>query len=550
MRHMIYRLNGEPNASVLTPEHFILTDPERDSVVSTEDPNSQLFWSREARHDAEWQQAIQALFPNAPGFPVELPAAVIITKVPTVNGDEWFGICYGHGHTLLNSEKIVRRWGLKVALNLICAGASGREFLRRVDSRIIRANSLIIARQASRPDSIDSFGINTQTDILRAITGQPFDEVWGSTVYGQDGVSILMEGNLSDAQHLLSELEEIHDKLDYQQRFGWVDHIFPIRDISLRSALFEQFINDLRFKNIGKLNLNTPEITDWGNSAFRIKGIGKSDSNIDPTLLEYLEILEQHVAPSNTTDALNALDALNIERLKQHRLVNVTNGDSWPLLHCIEGEILYNGKTYYFSDGQFLEIDSDFVAEVNAYLNNKIQPAERIFPNNNLKLKEEDYILQIGRSQSDLLIMDQKTIDGFPTATSKVELCDLLSDQHEFIHIKRGIRSSTFSHLVMQAQNSVEHFWRSDEFRNRAITKIQEIEATIQPTPPSRWSGSLSGLPPNDLDAHVIFAVTGNWNRMNFIERLPFFSRLSLRLAIQNLEGFSVTFESIMIEEN
>lgn len=79
MRHMIYRLSGEPEASALTPAGFILPDQPLDSIVSTEDSNTQLFWSSDIRHDAEWQQSLRTFFPNAPDFQVELPAAVIVT---------------------------------------------------------------------------------------------------------------------------------------------------------------------------------------------------------------------------------------------------------------------------------------------------------------------------------------------------------------------------------------------------------------------------------------------------------------------------------------
>jgi uncharacterized protein (TIGR04141 family) len=539
MRQMVYRLVVEPNAGGITPDDFIQTEQVIDSILSPEDPNTKLFWSSDVRHDAEWQQALQILFPTAPLFEVELPAAVLVTKITDAKGDAWFAICYGHGHTLINNEKIVRRWGLKVALNLICAKAGEKEFLRRVDSKIIRANSLVIAKQISRPDSIDSFDVNTQIDILRAISGQPADEEWGSTVYGQDGVSVSIKGNLSDAHNLLGELNEIHDKNDYMQRFYWIDHVFPVSDTLLRSALFDELFNNLRLKNIDTLNLNTPKFTDWGNSEFRLKGTGIRNPITDPTLLDYLNALEKH----------NSLDGLDIEKLRQHRLINVTNGDSWPLIQCIEGEVTYNQKTYLFFEGLFFEIDIDFIAEVNAYLHGKIQPAQRILPDNNARLPEEDYIISIPHDQQDLLIMDQKTIDGFPNGTSKIEFCDLLSDKYEFIHIKRGIRSSTLSHLIMQAQNSAEMFWRSNEFRNLAIAKVIEVESSSLPPLPSVWSGSLLAVPPSNINAHLILAVTGDWKGVDFIERIPFFSRLSLRLAIQNLEGFNINVEFIKIDE-
>ncbi len=82
--------------------------------------------------------------------------------------------------------------------------------------------------------------------------------------------------------------------------------------------------------------------------------IGAQGSNPNPDLIGYLAALEQRNAPKSAPGAANALEALDIDRLKQHRLVNKTTRDSWPLFQCLEGEIEYEGKTYHFSEGLFL----------------------------------------------------------------------------------------------------------------------------------------------------------------------------------------------------
>lgn len=81
-----------------------------------------------------------------------------------------------------------------------------------------------------------------------------------------------------------------------------------------------------------------------------------------------------------------------------------------------------------------------------------------------------------------------------------------------------------------------------------AAAKVQEAE-TVKVRPHSnQWSKSLL-VEPNTLNAHLVFAVAGNWNGLSFIDRLPFFSKLTLRLAIQSLEGYNIIFESIKIDE-
>lgn len=421
MSFMVYRLTTSDIANVISPEHFIQTDQPLKSLISTDDANTQLFWNADVRHSAEWDRALQNLFPGIPRFEVELPTAVIITKVDTINGSAWYAISYGHGHALIDNSKIVRRWGLKVVLNLICEDANVREALRRVDSRTIRANSLSIAKQVSRPDSIDSFGFNTQTDVLRAISGQPSNNEWGSSVYGHDGVKVPLGETLIEIHQLLAELEEIHDRQDYSQRFGWVDRIYPVRDIALRTVLHNELINQLRSKNVENLALTTPDFADWENSNFRIKGVGSQFPQSDLTLLIYLNALEQRSAQSSGGVAnLNALQVLSVDRLKQHRLVNESTGESWPLFRCIEGEIMYDGKIYPFLEGEFYELDIDFANEVDTYLNARLTPSKRTFPDNQAKLAEEDYIENIAQNHLDLIVMDQELVQGYPTTADRV----------------------------------------------------------------------------------------------------------------------------------
>ena len=121
MQHMVYRLIPDLDEDPITPDHFISSGQLFESIMSSSDNDTQLFRTSDPSHEAQWLHDLRAIIPEAPEFLVELPASVIITKVPGENEDFWFAICFGHGHTLLDYEKVLRRWGLKVALNLICA---------------------------------------------------------------------------------------------------------------------------------------------------------------------------------------------------------------------------------------------------------------------------------------------------------------------------------------------------------------------------------------------------------------------------------------------
>jgi len=478
MRHMIYRLITPTEVEMVSAEMFIAEAEHRtlNSLTHPIDENVTLFWDEKVQEEATWQRDISRILLEVPKFYSLSPSAVLVLSIRFQGDDHWYAITYGHGLNLLSESKILGRWGLLIALNTITSDPTRAESLRKIGAKTLQANSLSSDRQLARADSLDFFGVNKYTELLKSVTGNPIGDDWGSLIYGSDGVSLVVDGDLAEVKAQINALEEMYGKKFYRNRFKWIDRITPITNSELVDTLNNRVIDLLKNKNVSNLAINPPGLVDWGNSDFYFENVGIDLHYETPELLTYLMILEGKPIAVRRGLGQNMLEALDIKRLKQHRLSNGV-GESWPIYGCIEGEITHEGHSYILSEGDFYSVDIEFENEVTSYLEDHFSESEYTFPDNNAHIKEETYIENTSGILPQLLVMDQKMVRNFPEQYDKIEVCDLLSTDREFVHVKRWIRSSTFSHLVNQAMNSARYMLRFEDFRNLSISKVEEQQA-------------------------------------------------------------------------
>src|SRR6185437_8610170 len=94
-------------------------------------------------------------------------------------------------------------------------------------------------RQASRAAPLGDFGINLDQDILRAVTGPPTDERFGTQMTGIDSLSVRVKCDLASLRTLLKEYLAKSEEATYRELFPWVDHVRQVRDSVLESRLLD-----------------------------------------------------------------------------------------------------------------------------------------------------------------------------------------------------------------------------------------------------------------------------------------------------------------------
>ena len=176
---------------------------------------------------------------------------------------------------------------------------------------------------------------------------------------------------------------------------------------------------------------------------------------------------------------------------------------------------------------------------------------------------EGDYNEKTAKKDAALLLLDKRTVN-VTGRTTPIEICDLLKiDQAgqenkkcRLIHVKRKLNSSSLSHLFAQGSVSADLLWRSRDYRDKVLEKIEEEEG--KKTSPTKASGSTDyegdfSEPFKDVTnppkTEVVYAIIADWKNRSLADALPFFSKVNLRRHINYLHliGFNVSIAPINV---
>lgn len=128
---------------------------------------------------------------------------------------------------------------------------------------------------------------------------------------------------------------------------------------------------------------------------------------------------------------------------------------------------------------------------------------------------ENEYNTAFAATDSDrFLCMDRQNIT-YGGGRSKVELCDILTIDDTYIHVKPYSGSSTLSHLFNQASVSAELVLGDSEFRAKANLKIGENTTNEE------------FLIRKDQRPNIVFAIISKTEEE--LPPIPFFSKVTFK---------------------
>ena len=286
-----------------------------------------------------------------------------------------------------------------------------------------------------------------------------------------------------------------------------------VKDSRLISALETELIRLIN-EDSPAIWMAVPDVIDWVNiSVFKYCG---RDLHNDI----HIEIVKGAFKNGLT----------NFEQLKQKTIHAISAQDgaspymSWQAHKCLYGEIEYGGKAYCINNGRWFCVDKDFVNLVNEDYEKTPVSDMPFLRCTNKHRTENEYSKDFVSSNNEyLLCMDRENI-VYGGGRSKVELCDILTTDNKYVHIKPYSGSATLSHLFNQAVVSAELVLGDSEFRAKANIKIGELT--------DNHAFQISeGKRPN-----VILAIISDED----VERphIPFFSKVALRYTKRRLETF------------
>ncbi len=447
----------------------------------------------------------------------------------------WFAIAFGMGHVKLDPAAFEQDFGLRVVLNAV-----DPERLRSIDVRTPDENTLSRRSQTSRGSDQSAFGIDVERDIVRGLAGTPRDNAFASRVAGTDALSMDRKLKLADLTAVCAMAHDLYQRSDYKTEFGWIDQIRHIRDKSLIDKLDTKIAEalDKAVKDhlADHIHLAFPVIYDPEKTSFiRYKGFRSRRIHADLDINNYLDDLRQCDRTYYSK-----------QDLEKHTVHEVDDsgrdcGRKWKIRECLVFETKMENVLYVLSGGRWYRIDKKLAEDVVKFFDG----VPRIeLPKANMNENESAYNNRISLQKLDMICLDKKLI--IPTgASTKIEVCDFLSLNREFIHIKGKTSSSRLSHLFSQGTVSAR-VMATDPLSRKSV---REVINTIQ-TETGR-SGYEDLLPKADEDFRrgeytVVYAVIGRGKEA----RLPFFSLVSFRQAARELQALGYKYAFSWIEKS
>ena len=166
-------------------------------------------------------------------FTANVQAVLLVSR--QIGGvDRRFLVTFGLGRNLIKNDCIQDKFGMYVVLNSISP-----DTVRSVDVNVLESVPKHDRIQSTKLSKINTFNLNVERDLLRALTGKTKDDfksILGEVVTGTDTLKITIDINVTQLPARLEAIYNISQLQDYKANFGFIDKIQPIKDTLFRSG--------------------------------------------------------------------------------------------------------------------------------------------------------------------------------------------------------------------------------------------------------------------------------------------------------------------------
>lgn len=452
--------------------------------------------------------------------------AVILAHIK----DRIMAVVFGYGRSLLKEDNIERNFGLKVALNTINPNK-----MRSVNAATIEDMVVMTQRQASYSTGQDEFGINVTNDIMKGLTGEPYDSIFGNHISGKDSLVVSAFMEMSE---LKDKLEPYYDAFNGERYksigFEWVDNVSEIRDSAKAEELDFVLIDAIKNHKVEQLHVAPPETTDWNRIiGFYYSGIRKKKNEsenytLDLDITEYIESINPEI---------------NVYRkIQNDKLYAMTiDGSTYAICSIYAALVFqteYDGKNYILCSGTWYYVEESFYNQVNDYIKSNVPMANIKLPDCPKDKEEADYNKMVADGDENYCLMDKHMV-SVENGPKKIEACDLFTRDKKMIHVKNKGQSAQLSHLFSQGKVSAECFTSDANFRKQVSDEIRK-----------KFGDSVFDYrqKPQSNEFEVIYAIIDK-KESSLEEKLPFFSKVNLMMTAQELDRMHFKFSICLVKK-
>ena len=536
------------NIYLLNPEYRKLDDVK----IQLIDPDYKKLDNKWATEQFSFRFFLKKNDPKLPGWVnqfenfVELPldslhsfslAAIILVQKNFGDHSRIFAITFAGGWQTIKDEMKEMGFGLRIVLNiLVRSGIKGGQARKLAGDTKLKNISL------GNPSRFYDLEFNDEIELVRSLHGKSQDLDFASSVKGSDSLAISTKIDFQELEKVLDKAYAYFNSTDYRNDFGFIDKFRPLgrgmrglmENLNLKVVELLKERDETKISMIAPQSLINKGVKEW---SFRLMAA-------DPVTVEELNLFEildliQRIDPGFELD-LNSMTNKKIIAIIPIIEGRVATEQTKSLFDFLSAEVLKNGQNYVLMDSKWYYVDNDYLKDLNHTLQEVdvvSSPGDLRFPTWAKKgsyfLPEKDYNRQVVRTQRhNMILMDRNLFRvRDENQNVKIEICDILSDHFEFIHVKKCSKSQQFAFLFDQGLVSMDTLFQY--YRTETMTFIEEqINAN-----PKAWI-KIEKLKSNIHNVQLVYAIASSKSPENFVQRLPFFSKIILTRTVKRVRGY------------
>ncbi len=485
-----------------------------------------------------WQAFIRDVL-NVPGFGAagrSLGAAVFCAvEDPLDRASRWVVYSFGSASHAVRRRAVEPRFGLMIALNRIAEAQAAEEdprlrgLLRQASYRALGPYTYQAGYRAARDTPLDSFRMDRLADLLSAAGGRVGSADEPNQVFGARSLKTRdTVGAVDDLVALArSAIGDFRSTL-YREDFSFVDHMVPVFDDALEEQLRQQIFEDvvaLREDVDVLLPDDLVPFEDERSICYIVRPgePARSASDMVLTVEMVAAMLRDH--------DVSALDReLRFSDADRNVIAHAS------VLDCLAADLLVGGCRYIAYDGDFFSVDAALLDRVNAAISD-VPIVDIGLPCYEGGTEAMWNASVARRDPNRFILLDSRLVRL--VGETPFEACDLVDTQGSLIHAKRKARSSSMSHLFVQAEKSCQLLIELDEARAQMRQEIVD-SANKASTDPTAGVGVVDALADRGHGLSIILALLGDWQGRSLVN-LPLLARLSLVTTVPSLRrlGFA-----------
>ncbi len=454
-------------------------------------------------------------------------SAVILVRKKFPKESRVFAIAFGGGWHVIKDEMKEMGFGLRIVLNVLV-----REGIKGGQARKLAGDTKSKNISLGNPSRFYDLEFNDEMELVKSLRGRSQDIDFASNVSGADSLVISTKVDFSELEKVLDKAYGYFNSKDYREDYGFIDKFRPLG--KGHKALIEnlnlELVKLLENPDRTKISMIAPQsLINKGIEEWSIRVTASEVSEIeDLSLFEVLELIN-HIDPGFKYD-LNSITNPGVIGIIPYEDGRLATEQTKPILDFLSAEISFKKENYILLDGNWYYVDSEYLNELHRTLS-RAEVVTKVtghrFPtwgkSGKFYLNEAIYNKQVVRARRNNLILMDKELFGVPDANqySKIEICDILSDNLEFIHVKKCLRSQDYAYLFDQGMVAMETLFRfhqeeTMEFISRQISKNPRSYIKYE-----KLKDNLHGI-------QLVYAIATKKKPDNFVKNLPFFSKIVL----------------------